>query len=50
MSAPMIDTLKKLALVAMIALVATSVTACGKKNKLEPPDGGTVYPRHYPSY
>lgn len=45
-----IQRLKTLAMVAMIALIATSaLSACGKKNKLEPPEDGTEYPRHYPS-
>lgn len=50
MMEPMSAMLKKLALAAMIALIATTaLTACGKKNKLEPPEDGTEYPRHYPS-
>ncbi len=33
-----------------VALLAASLLAgCGKKNKLEPPEGGTEYPRVYPS-
>ncbi len=42
--------LRRLSLSLMVALLAASVLAgCGKKNKLEPPEGGTEYPRTYPS-
>jgi uncharacterized lipoprotein YajG len=42
--------LKRFTLSIMIALVATALLAgCGKRNKLEPPEGGTEYPRIYPS-
>ena len=41
---------KHFALSLMVALMAASLLAgCGKKNKLEPPEGGTEYPRVYPS-
>lgn len=34
----------------VVALLAVSLLAgCGKKNKLEPPEGGTEFPRIYPS-
>lgn len=42
--------MRRLALLLTVALLAASVLAgCGKKNKLEPPEGGTEYPRTYPS-
>lgn len=42
--------LRRLSLSLMVALLAASVLAgCGKKNKLEPPEEGTEYPRTYPS-
>lgn len=42
--------MKRLALSLVVALLAASLLAgCGKKNRLEPPEGGTEYPRTYPS-
>ena len=42
--------IKRTALVLAVAIVSTSLlAACGKKNKLEPPEGGTEYPRKYPA-
>ena len=38
---------KHLLLACMTIVVASSLTGCGKKGKLEAPDGST-YPRQYP--
>ena len=44
----MSDTIKKLILVTMIALISVSaLSACGKKGKLE--NDESEYPRHYPN-
>ena len=41
---------RSLTMALTVSLLATSLLAgCGKKNKLEPPEGGTEYPRTYPS-
>lgn len=38
---------RKLVLVLVLAAMATSLSACGRKGRPVPPED-TVYPRHYP--
>ena len=41
--------IRRLFLLLLVCALAAPIVACGKKGKLEPPDGKTTdYPRQYP--